>query len=111
MNKMRKEEIRERLEQLADERLISVWNEYQFEISGEDVIYSVYSDFDEICQDMSPTEIADNVCAGDFSTVDDYFQITPYGFKSFPIWDTEEHVYIDELADWIAEDERREGLI
>lgn len=108
---MRKEEIRERLEQLADERLISVWNEYQFEISGEDVIYSVYSDFDEICQDMSPTEIADNVCAGDFSTVDDYFQITPYGFKSFPIWDTEEHVYIDELADWIAEDERREGLI
>lgn len=80
---MRKEEIRERLEQLTAESLIGVWNEYQFEISGEDVIYSVYGEFDEICQDMSPTEIADNVCAGDFSTVDDYFQITHTGLNPF----------------------------
>lgn len=107
---MLKEEIRKTLEQLDHERLIDVWNTYQYQISGEDVIYSVYSEFDEICQGMTPTEIADNVCAGDFSTVDDYFQITPYGFKSFPAWDTVEHISIDELADRIAEDASMEGL-
>ena len=108
---MKKEEIRERLEQLAHERLIEVWNEYQYEISGEDVIYSVDWEFDEICQGMSPTEIAHNVCGGDFSPVDDYFVTSPYGFESFPIRDTGEHISIGELADWIAEDESREDFI
>ena len=108
---MKKVEIRERLELLAYERQIDVWNAYQFEISGEDVIYSVDYEFDEICQGMSPTEIAHNVYGGDFKPVDDYFQITPYGFESFPVWDTDEHVSLEELADWISEDESREGLI
>ena len=108
---MRKEEIRERLEHLTAESLIGVWNEYQSEVNGEDVIFSIDWEFDEICQDMSPTEIAENVCGGDFNPVDEYFQITPYGFKSFPGWDVDSYVDVEELAGWISEDESREDFI
>ena len=107
---MKKEEIRERVEQLSIESLVEVWNEYQNENSGDDVIYSI-AEFDEICFHMTPSEIAENVCGGEFDLVDDYFIITPYGFESFPIWDAYKHVYIDELVDWFAEDETRLEMI
>lgn len=108
---MKKEEIRERLEHLPTERLIEVWNEYQFEISGEDAIYSIDYEFDEICRDMSPLEIAENVCGEHFNPAEENFIITPYGFESLATWEVIAHVNITELVDWIADDVRHLGLI
>ena len=107
---MKKEEIRERVEKLSSESLVEVWNEYQSEISGEDAFYST-DELDEMCFHMTPSEIAENVCGGEFDLVDDYFIITPYGFESFPVWDAYKHVYLDELVDWISEDETRLEMI
>lgn len=103
---MKKEEIRERIAELSIESLIELWNEYQNEMSGDDVIYSTV-EFDEICFNMSPSEIAENVGGGGLDLGDDYFIITPYGFESFPVWDAYKVVFLDELVDWIAEDGTR----
>ena len=107
---MKKEEIRERIEQLTIERLVELWNEYQTEISGDDVIYSI-AELDEICFHMAPSEIVENVCGGKFDVVDDYFMITPYGFESFPVWDAEKHIEITELVDWMADSVSRLEII
>lgn len=108
---MLKQEIRDKIDEMMCEMQIELWNTYQTQIDGDDYIYTIDFDFNEICCDMSPFEIAENVSNGDFNILDDYFIITPYGFNSFPVWNTEEHVDIDTLVNWIMEDEKLESLL
>lgn len=82
--------ILEVLESLSDCELISVNNEYEGNVNGENYINSM-DEFDELHCGMTPWEIARVVTYGDFCAAHDYFRYNGYGNLEST----------DYVADWI----------
>jgi len=79
-------------------------NHYDDEIFGMDM-------FDELCNGMSPTDIAQRIYYGDFNITDAYFRFNGYAnFESFDYADDEKSgIYTNEIATYIDENEETFG--
>ena len=95
-----KDKLRELLESMSDGDIITVWNEYQNNVNGENQIYNM-SDFDELLNDMSPWEIARAAYySGKFCPAHDYFWFNGYGNLESSDFPTD-NIYIDDIVDYI----------
>lgn len=94
-----KEEIKEILENLDDCELLRIWNEF-------DQYSTIYTsdEFDEICNNMTPTEVAMKAFYGDFNPNHNFWTFNGYeNFKSSDYLD--ELISINDLADYIYSNE------
>ena len=98
----KKEELKELLENMSNDELITMWNEYQYNINGCDHIYSM-DDFDEIMSSQSPWEVA-RTCyySGKFCPAHEYFWFNGYGNAESSDYPTD-NIYIDDLIDYIID--------
>lgn len=76
---MRKENILEILQELDDETLLTVWNEYCDEDNMFDDHIYWNDEFNEVFQNRFPEDIAQVICNGEFSINDEYFTFNGYG--------------------------------
>ena len=95
--------IKEALENLSDEELIAIHNEYCSESNNTDnCVYSM-DEFNEITDGMENWEIARSCFFGDFRPCDEYFFFNGYGNLEsfdFPSQDNAP-IYISDIADYI----------
>lgn len=117
-------EIKEILDNLSDEELLNIHNAY--DDYGDNEIFFMDM-FDEMCDGMTPTDIAQRIFFGDFNPNHNYFKYNGYAnFESgdFPrdwidisdianyMYDNWESYNIDEVADlfykWENEDEEED---
>lgn len=102
MKTIDKNKIIEILEDMNDDDLLSIWNEYASE-NGYNNIYNM-EEFDDICEDMTATEIACKCIYGEFNPNHDYFKFN--GYENFESSDyLTDLIYIDDLADYIVRNE------
>lgn len=103
-----KESIIEVLKCVETKTLISIWNEYCSEKNMDDYIYS--NDeyfFNEMFEKADDAVRA--VCFGSYEYTDEYVIFNAYGnLVSFDIYDAEQHIDFDTLADYIMENDCRE---
>lgn len=101
------EKIKEYVESLTNEEKRSLWNEYcNADNRADDWIYNM-SEFDDINEGKTPSDIALNICYGDFRATDNYFWFDGYGnFESSDCIDNDSSpFYVDELVDYIIEND------
>ena len=84
-------EIKEYLENLSDGELLSLWNEYRRGQYCDGDIYDM-EEFDEICEHMTPTDLACKIFYGKFNPNDTYFIFNGYS-------NLESSDYLDDLID------------
>lgn len=100
-----KTKLMELLENMDAEDLRSVSNEYNEVVCRyDDEIYRM-DEFDDVCQGWTPTDIAKKILGEDFSLDDDYFVFTIYGIESFSRFNLINHVDIEEIVEYIIENE------
>lgn len=100
-----KTKLMELLENMDAEDLRSVSNEYNEVVCCyDDEIYRM-DEFDDVCQGWTPTDIAKKILGEDFSLDDDYFVFTIYGIESFSRFNLINHVDIEEIVEYIIENE------
>lgn len=106
--------IEERLKELNSEDLIAIHNDYcSANNYTDDEIFSM-CEFDEICEGMTPTDIAQRIYYGDFNITDNYFVFNGYAnFESFDYADDEKSpICISDIARYMDEnDEDYEGIL
>lgn len=103
MEKANKYEIMEILDDLTDEELITIWNDYSY-----DTVYTM-DEFDEICNGLTPSDIALKSFYGDFNPDNEYWSFNGYGnFKSSDY--LEDFINTEELAKHIVESEDDYGI-
>lgn len=96
-------EIKEYLENMNDEELMLLWNEYSSENCCDGEIYYM-EEFDEICESMNPTDLANRIFYGRFNPNDTYFIFNAYAnLKSSDYLD--DFIDIDELAQHIYDND------
>ena len=94
-----KEEIKEILNDLDDCELLRIWNEY-------DQYNTIYTSeaFDEICDSMTATDLANKIFYGDFNPNHNFWTFNGYeNLKSSDYLD--ELISVDDLADYIYNNE------
>ena len=94
------EELVEVLDNLSTDDLVNIHNEHY---SADDEIFSMDM-FDEMCNGMTPTDIAQRIFFGDFNPNHNYFKFDGYAnFEStgFP----KDWIYIRELAEYMIDNE------
>ena len=112
-------EIREYLENLSDGDLLSLWNEYRSINHYDGDIFDM-EEFNEICGNMEPSDLANRIFYGRFNPNDDYFVfdgyenlkssnylydfVDIYGLAQF-IYDNDDDLDSDDLRDFLDEDE------
>lgn len=97
------DEVKEFLENLTDEELKAIWNEYcERNNYYDNIIYNMY-EFDDIMQNETPEGIALKIFYGDFKITDDYFMFD--GYNNLKSGYADEFIYFDELADYICRNE------
>lgn len=105
--------ILEALENMDENELVSVHNEYCDAVNYYDDRYYFMDEFDELFYGKSPLEILDAV-ENDFSTNDEYFTFNGYGYAtstSYPDIDIETIAeYIDDNDNALYNDEIQEIL-
>ena len=100
----KKERIVELIKEMDTPDVVSIYNEYcEKRHYEEDMIFPIEY-FNERCEDMTPLQIAEYAKDG-FDPDDDYFVETVYGFKSFSYWEDYDMIDVDEIAEYIAENE------
>ena len=97
-----KEKIIEILNDLYDDELIRIWNEYQQDNYYENEIYSM-NDVDEFVTINNVSDAWDKIDFSSFNINDDYFMFTIYGIKSFD--NARDEISIDDLASYIEDNE------
>lgn len=98
----KKERIAELIKEMDTPDIVSIYNEYcEKRHYEEDMIFPIEY-FNERCEDMTPLQITSYAKDG-FDPDDDYFIETVYGFKSFSYWADCDMIYVDEIAEYIAE--------
>jgi hypothetical protein len=99
MMNARKEELKAILENLEQNELLRIWNEYS---ACDDQIFPM-DEFDEIFSGYTPWEIA-RTCyySGKFCPAHDYFWFNGYGNAESSDYPSD-RIYIDDLADHILE--------
>ena len=111
MSETRYEAIKDCLDNMSTADLVGVHNEYIENTNNyDDQIFDMY-EFDEICQGMSPPDIAQRIYYGDFRICDDYFRYNGYAnFESFDYADDEKSgIYTSDIARYIDEEEEDLG--
>lgn len=96
------EELKELLENMSDDDIIYVWNEYCDANSYYDYRIEYMETFDDIMSGKTPLEIVDSIDT-EFRTNDDYFVWGIYGAKSFSYIDDE--INYDDLANYILDND------
>ena len=92
-------EIKEYLENLSDSELLSLWNEYRRVHCYDGDVYCI-EEFDEICGNMEPSDLANRIFYGRFNPNDTYFIFN--GYENLESSDyLDDFVDIDELAQHI----------
>lgn len=94
-----KDKLKELLENMSNDELIQVWNEYQLNINGCDEIFPMDM-FDEIMNHNEPWEIARACYYGKFCPAHDYFWFNGYGNLESSDYPTD-NIYIDDIIDYI----------
>lgn len=99
--------IKEQLSQLSDADLIAVHNEYCYANSYEDDEIFDMCMFDEICNGMTPTDIAQRIYYGDFNITDNYFVYNGYeNFESFDYTDDNKcPICISDIAQYMDDND------
>lgn len=100
-----KTKLMELLENMDAEDLRSVSNEYNEVVCCYDDEIHRMDEFDVVCQGWTPTDIAKKILGEDFSLDDDYFVFTIYGIESFSRFNLINHVDIEEVVEYIIENE------
>lgn len=95
--------ILEVLESLSDWELISVNNEYEGNVNGENYINSM-DEFDDLHCGMTPWEIARAVTYGDFCAAHDYFRYNAYGNLESTDY-VADWIDLEEIAEYCARNE------
>lgn len=96
------------LENLDDNTLIDIWNEYCSINNYEDIIYDM-TDFNEILENDTPEELALKICCGDFSINHAYFKFDGSGnLQSDDV--ISELIYLEDLCDYIFSNEETFGV-
>lgn len=105
-----KEEIMNQLENLDFDTLVYLWNDYVREENMSDEIFNV-NDEDLEMLSKGLIETLNCIRYGDFSFNDDYFSFDGYdNYVSFNrLRDTNCPIDLDELADWLTEDDNFEN--
>ena len=119
MNKTRLDAIIELLDEMSTADLVALHNEYCYETNNYDDEIFDMDRFDEMCDGMKPTDIANSIWYGDFRPNDNYFCYNGLAnFVSFdydddnncPIYRKEIAEYIDENDDCLYNDEVKDLL-
>ena len=99
-----KEKILECLEEMKISDLLAIHRKYLESVNGyDDFVYSM-DDFDEIVDGQSPSWIACRIFYGDFNPNDTLFKFNGYGnLVSFKEYELSDHIYLDDIADHIIE--------
>ena len=96
--------ITDYLEELSDDELLDLWNEYCNEENMDSYIY--YNDeyfFEEIFAN-NVTEAVRAVCYGDYRYMDAYVVFNGYGnLESFNSWNLKDYIYISDLASYLED--------
>lgn len=71
-------EIENIINNLSDDEMVDLNNEYQGWVNGDNYIYSM-DDFDEIMDGKTPSEIANMVTYGDYNPFNMWFWFNGYG--------------------------------
>lgn len=96
------EKVKEILENLDENDLISVWNSYcDLNNYYEDRIYGMY-EIDDLFYDVKASDFLDKL-SGDFNHNDEYFKDSIYGLESFNY--ASDVVDFDDLAKYIVNNE------
>lgn len=106
-----KERIMEFIGLMNEAELLSTWNEYVVATQRSDDYIYYMEEFNDICNNMKPSEIVTCVQYGNFSYGHDYFWFNGYGnFVSGWNVDSENSpVSIEEMADYIIENDEDFG--
>ena len=107
----RKKAISEVLKCIETETLVGIWNEYCSEENMDDYIWE--NDECNLEEMFSgPSAVSDALraaCYGDYNFTDRYVVLNAYGnLKSYDIYDVEEQIDFDALAEYIMDNDCRE---
>ena len=96
------EKIMERFDEMYDDDLVCIHNEYcQAACMYDDELYSMEL-FDELFMDKTPSDIAYMIQETDFRINDDYFWFNGYGhIESGDVWDAP--IDTDDIATYIMD--------
>ena len=75
------EAIKNIIEDMDDSDAVALHNEWCYETNNYDDEIIEMGRFDEICEGMTPSEIASNIVYGDFNSNHDYFHFN--GYRNF----------------------------
>lgn len=73
------EAIKNIIEDMSDSDAVALHDEWCYETDNYDGEIFEMERFDEICEGMTPSEIACNIVYGDFNSNHDYFRFNGYG--------------------------------
>lgn len=99
-NEMIEKRLKEYIENMDSDDLRLLHNEYCYSNNYDDEIFYM-QDLNEILSNKNPLEILDSV-SSKFNINDDYAKFNGYGWiESINSYDIKNHVYIDEIIDYI----------
>lgn len=100
-----KEKLEDFLEEMSDDDVIAMWNNYCDNNRYEDDRIWYVSDFDDLMSGKLPSEVVEELSSS-FSLNDEYMVFTMYGISSFSyVNDDVCPIYISDLADYILEND------
>lgn len=106
-----KEMLINQMYEMDEDEIMYLWNDYAYDCRPDDVIYENNEDvLNELFS--RPSDAIHAVYFGDYTFNDPYFYFNGYAnIQSVYslIRDKNSIVYLDELADWLIEDERYEN--
>ena len=98
----KQEQIKGYLKGLNDSELLSIYNEFANETYNNNIYLMV--EFDEICENMTASDIARRCFYGKFNPNDNYFIFN--GYENFDSSDyLEDFIDFDDLADYIVKND------
>ena len=108
---MKEKRIKEIIENMSEEDKISLWNNYCSNASTSEYWIYQMEEFDEIMSGREPLDIARTCYFGGFNPTHEYFWFNGYGNLESDNWiDGEKSpFYIDELVEYIVENEENFG--
>lgn len=102
---MERNKMIDKVWELKDYELVSLWNDYCDANSMYDDYIQVNDE--EFLQNYSPMDIAQNVANGEWRYSDDYIKTNGYGHFITFTYKSEimEHIDLDPFVDWLIENE------
>lgn len=97
------EKIMEVLQEMDDDAILEMWNEFQRDYRYEDEVYTLGEVLDGFLNDLTFAEALEAIDKDEFNLSDDYAVNTIYGWKTF--CDIFEVVDLGDLADYIENEQ------